>query len=365
MAIALHAPTCMERRNTPRWYELWVRSNRDRRLCGLRVFALATKIREAPSEFAAIIRDITEQKRNERALEQAELMRRAKEEAELANRAKSEFLIRKGSHEIRTPLTAILGFIDVLGEHPSLRGGPSEIEEHLATIRQNGQFLLSLIDDLLDISRIESGQFRVESEPCSPVAIVSNVVESLRAKAEGKHLQVVVEYLGAIPSAVSTDRLRLQQVLVNLLDNAIKFTERGTVRVTTRTIDRPAADPVLEIAVRDTGIGMTAAEMTGLFQPFYRVPSLAADHPVGTGLGLAICKRIARRLGGDVTVQSTKASGSIFTLSIPAPTAEDVNDSGHSRELKEPRALTAAGSKPRQGFTVEFCWRRITRRIRN
>ena len=305
-------------------------------------FLLVTRIREVPSKSVlAIIRDITEQKRNERAFEQANLMRRAKEEAEKANRAKSEFL-SSVSHEIRTPLTAILGFIDVLGDHADLQRGSGEIDEYLATIRQNGQFLLALIDDLLDISRIEAGQLRIEREPCSPAEIVSDVVESLRAKADAKHLRIEVEWSGAVPPAVATDRLRLQQILVNLLDNAIKFSERGTVCLTARTIDLPGSEQILEIAVTDMGIGMTESEMIGLFQPFYRVPSLAANHPGGTGLGLAICKRIARRLGGDITVQSAPARGSTFTLSIAAPRAQEIVARRRPDELPEPPAGAAA-----------------------
>jgi two-component system CheB/CheR fusion protein len=289
-------------------------------------FLLVTRIREGSAErVLAVTRDITEQKRNEKALEHAESMRRAKEEAEQANRAKSEFLSTV-SHELRTPLTAILGFVDLLCEHPKLEGGVPEIEEHLAIVRQNGQFLLALIDDLLDISRIEAGELRIESEPCSPVRIVSDVVESLRAKAEAKHLGIEVELTGAIPSTVATDHLRLQQILINLLDNAIKFTERGEVRLTVRMIDHAGEDQVLQFAVSDTGIGMTAADMRGLFQPFYRVGSSAADRPNGTGLGLAISKRIARRLGGDIAVQSAPGSGSIFTLSIRAVKAGEIAD---------------------------------------
>jgi two-component system CheB/CheR fusion protein len=304
-------------------------------------FLLVTKIREGSAErILAIVRDITEQKRSEQALEHADSMRRAKEEAEQASRAKSEFL-SSVSHEIRTPLTAILGFIEVLGEHPSVRGGPAELGDHLATIRQNGQFLLALIDDLLDISRIEAGQLRVESEPCSPAAIVSVVVESLKAKAEAKNLGIEVEFLGTIPPSVATDRLRLQQVIVNLLDNAIKFTERGKVRLTVRAIDSRRAGPVMQFAVSDTGIGMTAAAMTGLFQPFYRVPSVAADRPSGTGLGLAICKRIARRLGGDISVESDPGAGSTFTLSIPAPKANEIDGSPRPEQSPEPQALGA------------------------
>jgi CheY-like chemotaxis protein/anti-sigma regulatory factor (Ser/Thr protein kinase) len=118
----------------------------------------------------------------------------------------------------------------------------------------------------------------------------------------------------------------LQQILINLLDNAIKFTERGEVRLTVRMIDHAGEDQVLQFAVSDTGIGMTAADMRGLFQPFYRVGSSAADRPNGTGLGLAISKRIARRLGGDIAVQSAPGSGSIFTLSIRAVKAGEIAD---------------------------------------
>ncbi len=307
---------------------------------------LVTRIREGSTErVVAVLRDITEQKRHEAALEHAESMRRAKEDAEQANRAKSEFL-SSVSHELRTPLTAILGFVDVLGEHPELQGVAPEIDDHLAIIRQNGQLLLALIDDLLDISRIEVGQLRVDSEPCSPARIVSDAVESLRAKAEAKHLRIEVELAGAIPRVVATDRLRVQQILVNLLDNAIKFSERGVVGLTVRMIDHAGEEPVLQFAVSDMGVGMTAAEMSGLFQPFYRVPSSAGDRSGGTGLGLAICQRIARRLGGDVAVQSTPGSGSVFTLSIPAAGAEGIEDGGQHEESPELAAAPRASSPP-------------------
>jgi PAS domain S-box-containing protein len=337
-AMAMHQ-RALSGETLPR-YELRIRTETGN--CVDCEFLVVTKICVgSAARVLAIVRDITEQKRNERALEQADLMRRAKEDAEKANRSKSEFLSNV-SHEIRTPLTAILGFIDVLGDHPTLQGGPAEIAEHLATVRQNGQFLLALIDDLLDISRIEAGQLRIESEPCSPVEIVSGVAESLRAKADAKQLRIELEFLGAIPQAVATDRLRLQQILVNLLDNAIKFTERGTVRVTARTIDRAGADRMLEFAVSDMGIGMTSTEMIALFQPFYRVPRAAVDHPGGTGLGLAISKRISRRLGGDITVQSTPARGSIFTLSIPAAPAQKIETLRvHENDPETPESASA------------------------
>jgi PAS domain S-box-containing protein len=342
MALGMHRRAALGEK-LPR-YELRIRTKTgDFADCE---FLLVTKIREGASErVLAVIRDITEQKRNEAAVGLADTMRRAKEEAEQANRAKSEFL-SSVSHELRTPLTAILGFIEMLCAHPSLQGGPPEIEEHLAIIRQNGQFLLALIDDLLDISRIEAGQLRVEREPCSPAQIVSNVIESLRAKAEARHLRIEAEFVGVIPPVIATDRLRLQQILVNLLDNAIKFTDRGEVRLTARAIDQPGTGQVLQFAVSDTGVGMTATEMTGLFQPFHRLPSAAADRPRGTGLGLAISKRIAKRLGGDVAVQSTPESGSTFTLSIPAAIA--ANTARSWRPNESPERSSAAQAAPPQ-----------------
>ena len=136
------------------------------------------------------------------------------------------------SHELRTPLSAILGFADLLNEHPYLQAGPAEIKEYLGTVIQNGQFLLALIDDLLDISRIEAGQLRVEREPCFPARIVADAVEALRTKAEAKQLRIDVEVDETLPPVIASDRMRIQQILVNLLDNAIKFSERGRVRLT-------------------------------------------------------------------------------------------------------------------------------------
>ena len=263
-----------------------------------------------------ICRDITEQRRAEKALEQAEAMRQARDAAESANRAKSEFLSNV-SHEIRTPLSALLGYTELMSEHEYLQKGSLDIAHYLSNIREHGQVLLGLIDDLLDIARIEAGQFRVVRETCPFHQVITDLVESLRSRAETKKLELVAEIAESVPSVVATDRLRLQQILLNLLDNAIKFTSQGTVKLSARIENESTEEPMLLLDVSDTGIGMTDAEMAGLFQAFYRVRSATLDAPRGTGLGLAISQRLARHLGGNLTVRSAPGAGSTFTLSIP------------------------------------------------
>ena len=187
----------------------------------------------------------------------------------------------------------------------------------LRNTRQHGLLLLALIDDLLDVARIEAGHLRVERRRCSLPQILTDVVDSLRARAEGRQLKLEAVLDADTPQLIATDRLRLQQILVNLIDNAIKFTDRGGIRLSGRVAARPGAEPALVLDVVDTGIGMTPEEMASLFQPFYRVRPAQREGPRGTGLGLAICQRLARQLGGDVTVQSIPASGSTFTLTVP------------------------------------------------
>jgi two-component system CheB/CheR fusion protein len=291
-------------------------------------FLLVTRIHEdLRDRILGISRDITEQKRLARSVEQAQSLRRAKEAAELASHSKTEFLSGV-SHEIRTPLSALLGFTELLGEHPFLHGAPEEIQNHLASIRDQGQMLLALIDDLLDIARIEAGQLRIVRENCSVPDLISDLVESLRTRAEAKNLMIESRLIGEVAETYVTDRLRLRQVLLNLLDNAIKFTEQGTVRLTAWEVRQSGGEPALQFEVSDTGIGMTSAEMSGLFQPFYRVRSAPRDGPRGTGLGLAICQRLAGHLGGNVTVESIPGSGSTFTLTVPVGVPIDSDEQG-------------------------------------
>jgi len=203
-----------------------------------------------------IVSDITERKRVE------EDLRKAKETAEAADRAKSEFWANM-SHEIRTPMTAIMGFADVL---ISSDPPPAERRKHLQTIRRNGEHLLAIINGILDLSKIEAEKLELEPTYCSPRQVVEDVLSLMSLRAKEKHLSLSAEYVDPLPRLIRTDLGRLRQILVNLVGNAIKFTESGGVRVTLRCARGNDAPTRMQFEVADTGVGMTAKEMEGLFQ---------------------------------------------------------------------------------------------------
>ncbi|MFH1264227.1 MAG: ATP-binding protein, partial [Planctomycetota bacterium] len=235
----------------------------------------------------------------------------ARQAAEAANHSKSAFLANM-SHEIRTPMTAILGFSEVL------TGSVVDREQLNAatTIRQNGEYLLRLINDILDLSKIEAGKLEVEHVRCSPCQILSEVVSLMRVRASAKNLPLEIEYDGPIPQSVQSDPTRLRQILINLTGNAIKFTEVGEVRLAARLLDAESDKPKMQFEVADSGIGMTEEQIAQLFVPFSQVDTSASRKHGGTGLGLAISKRLAGRLGGDITVKSTPGWGSTFTVTV-------------------------------------------------
>lgn len=243
---------------------------------------------------------------------------RAHQAAELANQAKSLFLANM-SHEIRTPMTAILGFVDVLLENIHT----PEAREAAVIIQRNGEHLLGIINDILDLSKIEAGKLSVEEILCSPAEIVAEVASFMKLRAEGKGLTLLVEYDGLIPATIRTDPTRLRQILTNLVGNAIKFTETGNVRIVTRLLSDPAATR-LQVDVIDTGIGMTGEQLARLFQPFSQGDSSTSRKFGGSGLGLAISQRLARVLGGDITVQSRLGAGSTFRVTVTTGPLRDV-----------------------------------------
>jgi signal transduction histidine kinase/ActR/RegA family two-component response regulator len=234
----------------------------------------------------------------------------ARLDADAANRAKSGFLANM-SHELRTPMTAILGYADVLMAEVD---GP-EAREAAVTIRRNGDNLLCLINDILDLSKIESGRLAVRFDRCSPMATVADVLSLMRVRADAKNLALKAEYRSPIPETISTDAARLRQILINLVGNAIKFTEQGSVRLAVQLVSTDDG-PHIEFRVIDTGIGMTEEQQSHLFQRFGQVHGQLNEVYGGTGLGLAISRRLADMLHGAIRVESVPGRGSTFTLSI-------------------------------------------------
>jgi len=237
--------------------------------------------------------------------------------AQEAARAKDAFLATV-SHELRTPISAILGYTELMLDPNAT---DSDRVSGVQTIRRNGQHLLQLINDILDMARIEAGKLEVDRVPCDVRTLLAQVVDLLRGAAEEKGLGLTVEADGPIPDQIVTDATRLKQTLVNLIGNAIKFTPAGTVHI------RVSCDPsrqLIRFAVTDTGIGMTPEQISRLFVPFSQAEDSTTRRFGGTGLGLAITKRLAEALGGQVAVASDPGRGSTFTLTVATGPLDNV-----------------------------------------
>ncbi|MCL2701787.1 MAG: ATP-binding protein [Phycisphaerae bacterium] len=239
------------------------------------------------------------------------------EAAEAANHAKTEFLANM-SHEIRTPLTAILGYTELLmdGNMP-----PPEQSDRLAVVHRNGRHLLGLINDILDLSKIEAGKLVLETRPCSVPTVIADTVSTLRVRAAEKGIELRVKYATPLPEKVQLDDHRLRQILVNLLGNAVKFTSRGYVSVTTTHLPHwHQHGPAIQIEVRDTGIGIRPEKLALVGQPFYQADASTSRRYGGTGLGLAIVRTLVEAMGGELVMASTEGHGSCFTFTLPAET---------------------------------------------
>ena len=276
------------------------------------------------TEILSVGNDITKRKHIEESLRKTlDELARAKERAEAADRIKSSILATM-SHELRTPLNSIIGFTGII-----LQGlaGPlnDEQKKQMGMVRNSSRHLLSLINDVLDISKIEAGQLDVSAEPFNLRATLEKSAATLKPAAEKKGLTLGIQ-IGADLESVVGDPRRVEQVLLNLLNNAVKFTERGTIELCAAIITdyRPpyasqASNPTsaVKVSVADTGIGIRPEDLCELFQPFRQVDTGLARKNEGTGLGLAICRRLAELMGGEINAASVWGKGSTFTFILP------------------------------------------------
>jgi PAS domain S-box-containing protein len=318
-------------------------------------------------QFATVISDVTEQKNSEESVNQA------LKAAEEANHVKTQFLANM-SHELRTPLNAIIGLTELLSDSKL----DNEQRDYIQTIGASGEALLTIIADLLDFSKIEMGKLTIKSEKFSIREVVRKSVALLTAFADTKGLKLSFDVASDIPETTTGDADRLQQILVNLLNNALKFTEEGFVKLTVHGWIAPSESLHLEFCVKDSGVGMDEATMKRIFQPFQQGDNSNTREHGGTGLGLAISKNLVEMMGGTVRVESRPGQGSCFSFylkdphipQIPAPFRE-IRDKWRGKfvcvwtdDLSDMRTaevfLEHCGIMPRYAETLDAIYRRLS-----
>jgi CheY-like chemotaxis protein/nitrogen-specific signal transduction histidine kinase len=268
------------------------------------VLACSSKHDSKPELPAAFVPESTEQR-------QAETDRLARHEAERANRAKSEFLSTM-SHELRTPLNAILGYAQYLGMDKGLN---ERQRRSIQAIHDSGNHLLSLIVDILDLSRIEAQRLELVPTPVELRPFLRSVAEVMRVKADEKGLALALDAACNLPDVVLVDQRRLRQVLLNLLGNAVKFTDRGTVSLCVSEVRREVDQSLVRIDVRDTGVGISPQDLPTIFEPFEQVGDVRRRE-AGTGLGLTITRALVAAMGGEIRVTSELGRGTQFSFTL-------------------------------------------------
>nr|WP_276598067.1 PAS domain-containing hybrid sensor histidine kinase/response regulator [Roseateles koreensis] len=299
----------------------WQFCRKDGSLFWARVYGRAIDAQNLSKGSVWVYEDVTEERRI------AQELRTAKENADAANHAKSVFLANM-SHEIRTPMNAIIG-LSFLALSTALT--PRQFD-YVSKIRQSGQHLLAILNDILDFSKVEAGKLTLESATFDLQAVLTHVLDVVGDKARAKRLSLVCELPPDLPQWLCGDALRLRQILINLVDNAVKFTEVGRIVLALQVMTTDGPDWLLRFELRDTGIGLTPAQMAGLFQSFSQADDSITRQYGGTGLGLAIARRLALLMGGDMGVHSEAGRGSVFwftarfvrALPPPQPAPVDV-----------------------------------------
>jgi two-component system, chemotaxis family, CheB/CheR fusion protein len=283
--------------------------------------------------FVGVQHDITDQVRSQMALEEAN------EANKRANEAKNAFLATV-SHELRTPMTAILGFAEILRTESDDPDFVSKVD----TIHRNGTYLLALLNDILDLSKIEAGKLNFERDRIEMRRVMTDIETLMNRRAEDAKVPLRFDYPTPLPTEITADEVRIRQILVNLISNALKFTESGEVVVRT-TVNQTTRPPAVEVCVQDTGIGISPSQMQRLFQPFNQASKLTTRRFGGTGLGLSISRRLAEGMGGTIRVESELGKGSRFTLALPI-SQNDIESMTHSPDnvVIEPSATTESHS---------------------
>lgn len=303
-------PLTLDVEIAPYWYETWPARLAIAGLLALLIYG-AVRLRLRALRRHAAMLEATVRERTAQLAEKVEALRESEQRAQAASRAKSAFLANM-SHELRTPLNGILGFAQLLSRR---RTRDAEDREGLGVIMSSGEHLLSLINDVLSLSKIEAGSVTLEKGEFDPRKVVRDVEKVLRLRADEKRIRFSIEMDQSFPAAVTGDQVRLRQILLNLLGNAVKFTENGGVTLRARWNQGRAS-----FEVEDTGPGIATEELPRLFEPFVQTET-GRRSKEGTGLGLAVSRNLARLMDGDITVESTPGRGSIFRVDVALPEA--------------------------------------------
>ncbi len=295
-----------------------------------------------------VFRDRTDEIGRERDLKDA--LRKARD----AGAAKSRFLANM-SHEIRTPMNGVIGFTDLLLAEDLT---PTQ-QRYVSLIGESGRSMLMLLNDILDVSKVEAGSLELADEPVDVRAKLADCVDIMRASASAKGITVTAEVAADVPTAIRGDRLRFRQILLNLIGNAVKFTETGSVRVTAR-IEEGGEEPHLVVDVVDTGIGIEGSKLKAIFDSFGQADATTARRFGGTGLGLSISRNLARLMDGDVVATSAPGKGSTFSLRLPVraavlPTTIPAEQAREHSDFERARVLIVEDNEINQILTQAMC----------